>query len=218
MVAWRLGSGLALRPWLEPGGLLLGLFLLASAPLLHLLSPHATLPASTGSLPGLLLLALLAGAALALVALARRASLLELAALPERLLTQSVALVGAALVAALLVLLGAGGDGWAAPALWLALPIAAVHLAGLGLPLLAAPLPGAARAALFFTAAWWLPALLLEPRGFQGWLQRILEPGLALQLGSSESASLGAILPAALLAGSVFLAGLSTALSATRTG
>src|SRR6188474_491610 len=119
MVAWRLGSGLAMRPWLEPGGLLLGLFLLASAPLLHLLSPRATMPASTGSLPGLLLLALLAGAALALVALARRAPLLELAALPERLLTQSVALIGAALVAALLVLLGAGagGDGWAAPAL-----------------------------------------------------------------------------------------------------
>jgi hypothetical protein len=156
--------------------------------------------------------------ALARLSLARWEPLLERAAAAERLVARSLALAGAALLGALLVGLGAGGAGLGTLPLLLALPLAALHLAGLGLALSAAPLPGGARVVLFLTAAWWLPALLLRPGGFQGWLQRILEPGLALQLASSESASAGAILPAALLAGSVFLAGLSTAASATRTG
>jgi len=182
------------------------------------LTPGGTLAGEHRELPGLLFFGLLAGAALALLALGRRSALLELLPLRARLLVQALALAGSALAGSGLVLLGSGGPGPDPAALLLALPVGALHLAGFGVALLALPGPGSARALALLAAVWWLPALLLDPGGGQGWLRRPLEPGLALDLAASDSSSPAAILPAVLLAGAVFLAGISTASSATRTG
>lgn len=217
-VAWNLGARFAARPWLEPSGITLGLILLLSGPLLHLFTPVEGLAGERRELPGLLFLGLLAGSTLALLALGRRSDFFELAPLRTRLSIQALALFGSALAGAALVLLGSGGLGPERGTLLLAVPVGAVHLAGIGVLLLALSGPGSARALALLTAVWWVPALLLDPVGWQGWLRRPLEPGLALDLSASDSGSTVAILPAVLLAGAVFLAGISTASSATRTG
>jgi hypothetical protein len=218
MLSWRLGPRFAARPWLEPGGVCLAFIILLSAPLLAFLTPESAFAEERRGLPGLLLLGLLAGAALALLGLGRRSALLELLGLRSRLAVQALALFGSALLGAGLVLLGSGRFPAEPAAVLVALPVGALHLTGFGVALLALPGPGSSRALAFLSAVWWLPALLLDPGGWQGWLRRPLEPGLALELAASDSSSPAAILPAALLAGAVFLAGISTASSATRTG
>jgi hypothetical protein len=187
----------------------LALFFLTSTQLLSLLSPAAHVTSSAGVGAGLVPLALLGGAGLALADLGRREPFLELLPPASRIALQVVALAATALGAALLA---AAGARWlAGSSLPLAAaPLAALQLAGLGVPLLAVRMPGPTRVGAFLALTWWVPALALPADGPAVHLRRALAPAV------SDSASLGTMLPLASLAGAVLSCGILTARSLIR--
>jgi hypothetical protein len=218
MLPLRLGLGLSTHLWRGPAGLVLALILLLSGPLLVLLAPASALRPELPGGGGLVGLAVLGGAALALAGLGRRAALLELVPLRARLQVQAVAVVAAGLEAAAAT--AAGAALLAGQRLPLGgAPIAAVHLAGIALPLLACAMQGPTRVTAFLALTWWLPALALDEAGWQGVLRAALATGAAgasALPGTSESLRTGTMLPAAFLAAAVVLGGALTARTLSR--
>lgn len=210
MTSVSLGLRLGARAWCSPLGVALALLTLTSPHLLQLLSPAGHVTTARDPALGLLPLTTLAGSSLALALLARSDGLLERMPSGPRLLTEAAAMTTASLLGVVLLLLGTG-EAPAASATLLPAAVAAIHLLGPGLPLIHLRLPSFGRLAAFFALVWWLPALLLSGSGWQAWMRRALDVGAAFEHAASESPGPGAILPRALLALGVALAGSLTA-------
>lgn len=122
-------------------------------------------------------LGLLLGVSLGTLALARHEALLERATAPGRLYARTCSLLGAA---ALGLLMGAGlpfvaGSPLGVGAVLGPSALAGLHLVGMALVALEAPLPPAGRSLLVPGAAWLAPALLAGSEGGLGVLVHILE-------------------------------------------
>jgi hypothetical protein len=203
----HLGAHFAWKAWATPLGSLCALFFTASALLLPLFIPSGAALGPGQSAAGIGLLMLLTGCGLALGELARRGDLLERLSPQEHGIVATLAIFIAALPPAWLW--GVLGSTPPRPVLTgFALTVAATHASGLALLVSTRRLAPALQTALFWALAWWGPALLLAPSGWQGLLRRLLEPGQAL-LAASGSGDLAAMLPPAFLAGAVFFAGWS---------
>ena len=206
MLSALLGARIAGRAWRSPVGVALGLFLVASPPLLLLLSPRGHVTHAHSPLLSLAPLGVVVGSSLALAFLSKRASFLELLPVSSRLVTEMAALMTSPLLAIAWLAVGARELGSLPSTIPLTL-VASTQLSGAGLILLHLRLPTMGRIGGFLAAVWMGPALLLEPAGWQGWIGRALDAGSAFKLVGSDSPATTAILPLAFLAVAVALGG-----------
>ncbi len=203
----HLGARFAWKAWATPLGGLCALIFTVIALLLPVFVPPGAVLGASHSAPGVGLLMLLTGCGLALAELGRRGAMLErLSPQQHRSVATLTVLLAALPPACLWSLVGSVPS---RPLLTgLALAVAATHASGLALLVWTRRMAAPVQAAFFWALAWWAPALLLAPSGWQGFLRRLLEPGQAL-LAASGSGDLAAMLPPSFLAGAVFLAGWS---------